>query len=104
MAKCQEMFDSHFTREHALDEEPENLVPATAGGDDVGRRLVGVWCRRHGGLHLPDGPDDDGPRRVRHGDQSGSEHPGATSSAGEILAEPSRARSLGGVRAAEASA
>ena len=29
MAKCQEMFDSHFTREHALDEEPENLVPAT---------------------------------------------------------------------------
>ena len=30
-AKCQEMFENHFTREHALDEEPENLVPATAG-------------------------------------------------------------------------
>ena len=31
MAKCQEMFESHFTREHALDEEPESLVPATGG-------------------------------------------------------------------------
>jgi uncharacterized membrane protein YccC len=31
MAKCQEMFESHLTPERALDEEPENLVPAVAG-------------------------------------------------------------------------
>ena len=31
MAKCQEMFERHFTPERALDEEPENLVPAIAG-------------------------------------------------------------------------
>lgn len=31
MDKCQEMFESHSTRERALDEEAEQLVPATAG-------------------------------------------------------------------------
>ena len=31
MAKCQEMFESHFTPDRALDEEPEDLVLATAG-------------------------------------------------------------------------
>ena len=31
MAKCQEMFESHSTPERALDQEPENLVPAIAG-------------------------------------------------------------------------
>jgi len=31
MAKCQEMFESHSTRERALDEERDRLVSATAG-------------------------------------------------------------------------
>jgi hypothetical protein len=31
MAKCQERFESHSTREGALDEERDRLVSATAG-------------------------------------------------------------------------
>lgn len=31
IAKCQEMFESHSTRERALDEERDRLVSATAG-------------------------------------------------------------------------
>ena len=31
MAMCQEIFESLSTPERALDEEPENLVPAIAG-------------------------------------------------------------------------
>jgi hypothetical protein len=31
MAKCQEMFESHSTRERALDRERDGLVSATAG-------------------------------------------------------------------------